>query len=144
MKKERLVLPVIFPLLTLAAFVLCNAQQIAAEDKVGTLDGKTYTVSIGKVGKKAEGRDNLIFKDGRFRSSACDPYGFGEAVYSTQVEGDTIIFEAQTESVKHGKILWRGTVKGEGLEGTYDWYKIGRESKPPIGYWMKGELKETR
>jgi hypothetical protein len=41
-------------------------------------------------------------------------------------------FEATTTSAKEGKIVWKGTVRGETLEGTLVWSKPGQKD---IEYW---------
>ena len=67
-------------LLILAGTAAFGAEAfLAAQAGAGALDGKMFAGEYGKTGKKAEGRDELIFKDGRFRSTACDPYKFSDA-----------------------------------------------------------------
>jgi len=104
------------------------------------LDGKTFVAESGEQGKKAEGpKDEIAFRDGRMRSSACDAYGFGEGPYTTMDHGGSVMFQARTESPKEGVIEWKGTVRGDALEGTYVWTKPGQK---PITYWMKGTPKK--
>jgi hypothetical protein len=107
--------------------------------QTGVLDGKSFQGEFGKKGKAAHAQDELIFKDGRFRSTACDPYEFGDAPYTTKVEGDSIAFEAETVSAKNGKIKWMGTVKGNKIEAAFTWFSSGN---PPEESWLKGELKK--
>jgi hypothetical protein len=38
--------------------------------------------------------------------------------YTASVAGDTIAFEAETESPRYGKLLWKGVVRGRKLDGT--------------------------
>ena len=64
-------------------------------------------------GKTSGDADTLTFRDGKFRSSACDKYGYSDATYKTSTQGDTTVFEAKTESARYGKLLWKGTVRGE-------------------------------
>jgi hypothetical protein len=82
----------------------------------GVLDGKTYTGPTGKSGKAASDQEEIRFMNGNFYSVGCAEWGFGEAAYTAQVAGDTISFEANTTSPKHGKIVWVGTVKGDKVE----------------------------
>lgn len=113
-------------------------------EKTSALDGKVFVGEFGKINQKAEGKDELVFQDGRFRSTCCDPYGFNDSTYITIANGDTITFEAETFSTSEGKIKWRGIIKSGTLDGTFTWYRLGkwyRVSKAPIEYWIKGQLK---
>jgi len=122
--------------LTIAAWGLAAAAPSAG----GALDGKTFVAESGEQGKKAEGpKDEIAFRDGKMRSSACDAYGFGDGAYTTMSHPGMIMFRARTESPKEGVIEWNGTVAGDVLEGTYVWTKTGQK---PIAYWMKGTLKK--
>jgi len=106
----------------------------------GPLDGKTFVAESGEQGKKAEGpKDEISFRDGNLRSSACDAYGFGDGSYTTMNHPGMVMFRAKTESPKEGVIEWNGTVRGDDLEGTYVWTKTGQKS---ITYWMKGTVKK--
>jgi len=111
----------------------------------GVLDGKTFTVEQGEKGKGAKGTDTLIFKNGKFRSTGCDKYGFGEGAYTATVEGDSIRFVANTESEKKGKMHWEGTVRGDKIDVNYVWIDKSHWYKPnpkPLEKWAKGELKK--
>ena len=68
----------------------------------------------------------ITFKDGRFRSTACDQYGYGDGPYSATPSGETVVFEAETESPKYGKLLWNGVVRGPRLDGTMTMVRDGR------------------
>ena len=112
----------------------------AARAAGGALDGKTFVAESGEKGKRAEGpTDEIAFRDGKMRSSACDPYGFGDGAYTTMDHPGSVMFHARTESPKEGVIEWKGTVRGDSLDGTYVWTKSGQK---PITYWMKGTLKK--
>ncbi len=112
----------------------------AARAAEGPLDGKTFVAESGEKGKKAEGpKDEITFRDGKLRSSACDAYGFGDGTYTAMNHPGMVMFSAKTESPKEGVIEWNGTVRGEALEGTYVWSKSGQK---PITYWLKGTLKK--
>jgi hypothetical protein len=98
---------------------LCMA--VAAESALasrGTLDGKNFDGIVLERGKTSGDADTLIFKDGRFRSTACDQYDYGDGPYTATTSGETVAFEAQTESPKYGKLLWKGVVRGPRLDGT--------------------------
>src|SRR5678815_1074606 len=73
------------------------------------LDGRNFDGIVLKCGETSGDADTLSFKNGRFRSSACDPYGYGDGAYTATQSGETIAFEAETESPQYGKLLWKGT-----------------------------------
>jgi hypothetical protein len=105
------------------------------------LDGKIFAATAGEAGKPSAEKDELIFKDGTFRSVACDPYGFGSAPYtSTKNPDGSMAFAATTSSPKEGTIRWQGKVHGEAIDGTYVWDKAGQK---PISYWFKGSLRKA-
>ena len=105
----------------------------------GVLDGKTFVAETGEQGKKADSKDEIVFRDGKMRSTACDTYGFGDGAYTTMDHGEAgTMFHARTESAKEGAIEWGGMVKGDSIDGTFVWTKPGQK---PITYWLKGTLK---
>jgi hypothetical protein len=85
----------------------------------GPLDGKTFAAVVSD-GKKAD-PDKLIFKDGTFRSTTCDQYGFTPVTYTAVQLGDTTTFEAVATSPKSGTMHWKGKVTGKEIEGTAEW-----------------------
>jgi hypothetical protein len=97
------------------------------------LDGRAFTVQYGERGKTTAATDTLTFRDGRFRSSACDAYGFGTAAYVTAADAKK--FTVETESKREGRIRWQGSLTKEGVEGLFVWSKQGQA---PIEYWFKG------
>jgi hypothetical protein len=111
-----------------------NADTVAA----GVLDGKVFIGEIGGKGKAHGDKDEFHFQAGKFRSTACDPYGFTDGNYSTVMQGGTIAFEAQTTSPTDGTMVWEGTVHGDTIEGTATWHKTG--GKTPEEMWFKGDL----
>lgn len=112
---------------------------LTAQAQKVVLDGKTFAGEMGEAGKDKGDEDELVFKDGKFLSVACQEYGFGDAPYTAAVSGDTTTFETETVSAKEGKMKWTGTVTGDKLEGTVMWYK---EGQAPVEYWFKTELKK--
>jgi hypothetical protein len=122
----------VFVLSVLSISLLATAQE-------GALDGKTFAGVMGEAGKDKGDGDELIFKDGKFSSEACEKYGFGDAPYTATVSGDTTTFEADTVSAKEGKMKWTGTLTGDELTGTTVWTK---EGQAPVEYWFKTELKK--
>lgn len=105
------------------------------------LDGKSFLAQSGEKGKPESNTDTIVFRDGRFLSEGCRPFGFKDASYQATVDGATIRFHAETHSPTHGTMIWDGTVKDNAIEATSIWirerwyWKIKRE------YWYKGQLK---
>ena len=90
------------------------------------LDGRNFDGIVLECGKTSGDADTLIFKDGRFRSTACDQYGYGDGPYKATRSGETVVFEAETESPQYGKLLWNGVVRGPRLDGTMTMVRDGR------------------
>jgi len=124
------------------AVVLAAAAPLAAAQ--GALDGKKYIGDIGDVGKAAEEKDAVFtFGDGTFRSSVCDKYGFERGAYTTTKDGEAIRFEARTVSTEYGTNYWRGTVKGNAVEGQLTWQRkpsFFRPNPEPVERWFKAKL----
>jgi hypothetical protein len=59
--------------------------------------------------------ETLTFANGRFRSTACDAYGYGDGAYRWQVCDGEISFEVETESPQYGLLRWQGVVRGPRL-----------------------------
>jgi hypothetical protein len=97
------------------------------------LDGRSFEGVFIQRGKTSGDADQLVFKDGRFRSSACDRYGYSDAVYRTAAAGDMTRFEAETESAKYGRLRWSGVVRAGKLDATAG---MVREGKPDIENWV--------
>jgi hypothetical protein len=126
-----------FPLAVLAAALLATIPAPAFAD-AGALDGKTFEGVFLERGKTRGDADTLIFKDGRFRSTACDRYGYGEASYKTSSEGDLVRFEVETTSAKYGPLKWKGWVQGDKLDATA---MMMQDGKAPIENWVVAGLK---
>lgn len=97
------------------------------------LDGRRFDGVFIERGKTSGDADTLLFKDGRFRSTACDKYGYSDAPYRANVQGETILFEAETESPRYGKLVWRGTVRAGKLDATATAIRSG---KAPVENWV--------
>jgi hypothetical protein len=110
----------------------------------GTLDGKKYVGDIGDKGKGAEDTNVVFtFAEGRFQSSVCEKYGFEKGTYKTAKEGDLIRFEATALSSEYGRNEWRGTVKGNEIEGVLVWSRkpsFFRPNPEPVEKWFKAKL----
>ena len=111
------------------SFMFTAAPALAAD----ALNGKRFDGVFMERGKTSGDADTLTFRDGRFRSSACDKYGYSDAAYKANTQGDTTVFEAETESAKYGKLLWKGTVRGEKLDATVMSLRSG---KTPVENWV--------
>ena len=90
------------------------------------LDGRNFVGIVLECGKTAGDADTIIFKDGRFRSTACDRYDYGDGAYTASAADGAVSFAAQTESPKYGKLLWRGVVRGRRLDATLTMVRDGK------------------
>ena len=97
------------------------------------LDGRSFHGVFLERGKTSGDADTITFKDGRFRSSACDRYGYSDAPYKVTPSADGLRFEAETQSPKYGKLLWSGQVRGGKLDATV---MMERSGKSPIENWV--------
>src|SRR5260370_22952269 len=77
----------------LGVALLVAGVELAAESANGMLDGKTFSGTLGEKGEIKGDQDNYVFKDGTFRSTACDVYGFSAAAYTAKADGHAIAFE---------------------------------------------------
>lgn len=89
------------------------------------LDGRRFDGIVLECGKTTGDADTLSFEGGRFRSSACDRYGYGDGAYRATESAGTITFESETESPKYGKLLWHGVVRGARMDGTLTMVRDG-------------------
>ena len=116
---------------SVAAFTV--AALLSAGAQAQSLDGRTFQGVFLERGKTSGDADTLTFKDGRFRSSACDRYGYSDAPYKAVAAADGTRFEAETQSAKYGKLLWSGQVRGGKLDATV---MMQRDGKAPIENWV--------
>ncbi|HEV7914977.1 MAG TPA: hypothetical protein VGP22_14510 [Albitalea sp.] len=90
------------------------------------LDGRRFDGIVLECGKTAGDADTLSFEQGRFRSSACDRYGYGDGAYTASVASTgEIAFECETESPKYGLLRWRGVVRGPRMDATLTMVRDG-------------------
>jgi len=123
----------------LSLVAIATAVVPASPALAGNLDGRTFTGVFLERGKTSGDADTITFKDGRFRSSACDRYGYSDAVYKAGSAGDAMSFEVETRSAKYGKLLWNGTVRGDKLDATV---MMVQDGKKPVENWVvAGEKK---
>jgi hypothetical protein len=116
-----------------------------AQAQTATLDGRVFVADAGEKGKPADEKNDIItFSGGKFHSSTCDQYGFGKGDYRASPSGDAVAFEAETQSDKDGRLVWRGTVRGDEIEGTFVHYRKPGFFTPnpePVQHWFKGRVK---
>lgn len=133
--------------LLVSAFIIssfCTPKQLLAGETSGLLDGRSYVGKTGEVGKEAAEDEEIVFRDGKLHSVGCEPWNFNDGEYKAMRsgEGDKIHFEAETESPKHGKIVWKGTVEGDSIDVNYTWSKKGWLGTKTKDKWFKGTLKK--
>jgi hypothetical protein len=132
-------------LLRAAILVSFFAVPAGALAQAAVLDGKVFVADAGLKGKEADEKGDVItFKDGKFHSSACDQWGYGKGAYRTTAASDGMSFEAETTSEKDGRLVWKGTVRGDAIEGTFVHYRKGWLLNPnpePQEHWFKGKAK---
>lgn len=109
------------------------------------LDGRRFIGDFGPAGKPAsETGDVITFEGGKFHSAVCDQWGFGKGEYRAVQEGDVIRFEATTLSDSAGRLHWRGSVRGDVLEGTFTHYRPPswwRPNPQSLEHWVKATRK---
>lgn len=106
------------------------------------LDGKKFIGQTGEKGKKAHHEDILSFNDGMFTSAACLESGFGSGIYTALIDPDGVHFEAEITSPAHGKLTWKGTLRGDTLDVTYTWSKKRWFWTILRHYWFTGRIAE--
>ena len=94
--------------------------------RAAALDGRRFDGVVLERGKTSGDADTLIFERGRFRSTACDRYEYGDGPYTASVSGEVVSFTAETESPKYGKLRWKGVVNGERLDGALTMVRDGK------------------
>jgi hypothetical protein len=112
-----------------SAAALTVAALLSAGAQAQSLDGRTFSGVFLERGKTSGDADTLTFKDGRFRSSACDRYGYSDAPYKAVAVADGTRFETETQSAKYGKLIWTGYVRGDKLDATVMMEQSGKSPK---------------
>jgi hypothetical protein len=90
-----------------------------------SLDGRQFTGVVLEPGKTAGDAERISFREGRFHSSACDAYGYGDGPYQAVRDGEDVRFEAETESPQYGRLQWRGRIEGDKLDGVLVMLRAG-------------------
>lgn len=122
----------------LAAAAMAVGLTTSALADAGPLDGMKFEGVFLERGKTSGDADTISFQNGRFRSSACDRYGYSDATYKAVPQGDAVAFEAETQSQKYGRLVWKGTVRAGKLDATAT---MLREGKAPVENWVVGGAK---
>ena len=120
--------------MVLAAGIVGVASVVFAS---ASLDGKTFTGTIGKKGETTGNPDNFVFKDGTFESTLCEQFGYGTGLYTASVSGNAVQFNAETTNAKDGKMAWTGTVAAGRIEGSVVTTENGSTSE----MWFNGTTK---
>lgn len=89
------------------------------------LDGRRFDGVILECGKNAGDADTITFRDGRFHSTACGRYGYGDGAYVAHQAADRIEFSAETQSPIYGLLRWRGAVSGKRMDATLTMVRDG-------------------
>ena len=131
--------------LAIAIFTASLVASPLAAAQAALLDGKVFVGDAGMKGKEADEKgDILTFSGGTFHSSSCDQYGYGKANYKATSAADAVNFEVETNSEKDGRLVWKGTVRGSEIEGTFVHHRKGWFFNPnpePQEHWFKGKAK---
>ena len=127
--------------MAVVALALAGAPACAG-DGTGLLDGQRFVGLNGEQGRALDPdeQEEIVFKDGLFHSVSCDPYRFGSSPYRALKIGDEIHFEAVTTSPTHGRIAWRGIVRGNQADVTFVWTKERWYWNTRKAYWFRGRL----
>ena len=132
-------------LIAVAALLVAAFAAPIAYAQASLLEGRVFVADAGHKGKAADEKgDVLTFADGRFHSSMCDQFGYDKGEYKATRNGDAVEFEAVTVSEKYGRNVWKGTIKGAEIEGTFQFYpKPGffNRNPAPEEHWFKGKAK---
>lgn len=125
-----------------AAFVATTTATLSAADApshaTDPLDGMQFEGLTGEKGKSDHHPDTITFKNGVFRSLACEDWGFGPASYTVEKKGDALHFGSTLLSPKRGRLEWKGKIVGDKATATFRWrherwyWTIDRE------YWFEG------
>ncbi len=122
--------------------VATSANQKGESRQLTILEGKTFSGNLGPLGKPASATDLLVFSDGMFVSKGCEARcGYTAAKYQINPDGDFYQVRSETPCLKSDAVIqWRGTVKGDQIEGTFTWVNKRWYWTFEKEFWFKGEL----
>ncbi|MBW0147115.1 DUF3488 domain-containing protein [Marinobacter arenosus] len=109
------------------------------------LDGKTFVSQLGPMGQAADVDDVLVFEDGQFVSEECERRcGYARVDYWVRAQDDAVQMRAEVPCTDSGAVMyWRGTVRGDEIEGSFTWINKRWYWTFEKEYWFKGRLVET-
>ena len=130
--------------LLFAVLLLIPMRAALSDDGSHLLDGLAFSGFNGEKGLPLdpEESEEIVFENGRFRSVSCEPYNFGDSDYTATAVGDSIHFQAVTNSPSHGTISWNGVIKGDSAEMTFLWTKERWYWDTRREYWFRGARKK--
>lgn len=105
----------------------------------GQLDGKVFVGELGKAGQTTGDKDELVFKQGLFVSTACVAYGFNDAPYTATEKDGIITFTSAPSNSDAETMTWTGTIKNGALEGK----AVHKTASGETTYWFKGKVGEA-
>ncbi len=128
-----------------AADIVPTAKQSSGTPQISILEGKSFAGELGLSGKPASATDLLIFNNGMFVSKGCERRcGYTAAEYRMRAVGDHFEVISETPCLESdATILWRGTVKGDEIEGTFTWTNRRWYWTFEKEFWFKGKLVKT-
>ena len=124
----------------LSLIMLLGGDALIAQE--GLLDGMVFIGQYRVKHTRSAKEDELSFMNGEFNSVYYSQKGFRNAAYTATAEGGEIHFTTETESLKKGKIKWRGIVDGDSIEVNYHLSKMGWLSNTETDYLFQGTLKK--
>ncbi|AKV95465.1 hypothetical protein DXI23_10035 [Marinobacter flavimaris] len=133
-------------LVLLAAFAISNLS-LADEQTIShqALDGMSFQSKLGPMGRPADTDDLLVFKDGYFVSEECARRcGYAKVEYWVRAHDDGIQMRAEVPCSKSDAVMyWRGTVRGDEIEGSFTWVNKRWYWTFEKEFSFKGRLVET-
>ncbi len=129
--------------LSFLGFVLavdCSGDESRSPRQAATLNGHRFAIELWQSSQSA-GADTLYFDDNGCESAWCSGYGFMPAPYTLHAEGRALIWQSRSHSPSDGQVEWRGTVRGDAIEGSMTWQK---EGQAPVYYTFSGRAQEVR
>ncbi|MCM0612985.1 hypothetical protein KFJ24_10930 [Marinobacter sediminum] len=109
------------------------------------LDGKSFQSSLGPMGQPADVDDLLVFEDGQFVSAECERRcGYAKVEYWVRAHDDGIQMRAEVPCADSAAVMyWRGTVRGDEIEGSFTWVNKRWYWTFEKEFWFKGRLVEA-
>ena len=128
-----------------AADIVPTANKSSGTPQISILEGKSFSGDLGLSDKPASATDLLVFDNGMFVSKGCEARcGYTAAEYQIRAIGDHFEVVSETPCLKSdATILWRGTVKGDEIEGTFTWTNRRWYWTFEKEFWFKGKLVKT-